>query len=58
MIMGKSLNIHLLRDIDSNKEYIVNSEVKTLTCDPFIKESGLKIIDGQKLIKPLDFSAI
>ena len=43
----------LLRDIDSNKEYIVNSEVKTLTCDPFIKESGLKIIDGQKLIKPL-----
>lgn len=32
---------------------LVTSEVKTLTCDPFVKEIGLNCIDGQKLVKPL-----
>lgn len=33
--------------------YVITSEVKAITCDPFFKELGLKPIDGQKLIKPL-----
>ncbi len=31
---------------------LINFEVKTLTCDPLIKENALKIHDGQLLIKP------
>lgn len=32
---------------------LVTSEVKAITCDPFVKENGLKFIDGKRLIKPL-----
>ena len=35
----------------NNPRCIAAFEVKTITCDPFIKE-GLEIIDGKKLVKP------
>lgn len=44
---------YLINADDLTSKYIVNSEVKTLLCDPFEKEDGLRCIDGQKLIKPL-----
>lgn len=40
----------------NNPRCIAAFEVKTITCDPFIKE-GLEIIDGKKLVKPF-FPAI
>ncbi len=44
---------YLIAEDNSSSKYIVNSEVKTLLCDPFQKGNGLRCIDGQKLIKPL-----
>lgn len=41
----------LMRDDDGN-DFVVAAEVKAITCDPFTKETGLRAIDGQKLIKP------
>ena len=35
-----------------NPRCIAAFEVKTLTCDPFIKEEELAISDGKKLVKP------
>lgn len=35
----------------NNPRCVAAFEVKTITCDPFIKE-GLEIIDGKKLVKP------
>lgn len=43
----------LLNTSHSSQKRIVTSEIKTLTCDPFVKEDSLKMVDGQKLIKPL-----
>jgi len=43
----------LLKDLESNENILINSEVKTLLCDPFTKEIDIKLIDGQKLVKPL-----
>lgn len=43
----------LMRDEDNGSDFVVASEVKAITCDPFAKETGLRAIDGQKLIKPL-----
>ena len=48
----KKFEYSLLISIDDVK-YIITSEVKAITCDPFFKEVGLKAIDGQRLIKPL-----
>ena len=42
----------LMRDKDNGSDFVIASEVKAITCDPFAKELGLKVIDGQKLIKP------
>lgn len=44
---------YLMADLNLCPKYIVNSEVKTLLCDPFKKENELKCTDGQELIKPL-----
>lgn len=35
-----------------NPSCIVAFEVKSLSCDPFEREQGIKIKDGQKIIKP------
>lgn len=43
----------LLNTSNTNSKRIIASEIKTLTCDPFVKEGSLKLVDGQKLIKPL-----
>lgn len=43
----------LLNTPNSHKKRILTSEIKTLICDPFVKEDALSIADGQKLIKPL-----
>ena len=43
----------VFNDLNESKNLVITSEIKTITCDPFKKETGLKIIDGQKLIKPL-----
>ena len=51
---GKKFEYSFLLNIpNENSKKIITSEVKTLTCDPFVKEDSLKLIDGQKLIKPL-----
>ena len=42
----------LMSDDDNGDDFVVVSEVKTITCDPFVKEMDLRAIDGQKLIKP------
>ena len=36
-----------------DKTVLINSEVKTLLCDPFEKEGALPAKDGHKLMKPL-----
>ena len=36
----------------NNPRCITAFEVKTITCDPFVKEKGLEVIDGKKLVKP------
>lgn len=43
----------LLNTSDANCKRIITSEIKTLTCDPFVKEDSLNLVDGQKLIKAL-----
>ena len=43
----------LLSIAQTHLKLLINSEVKTLLCDPFQKENGLRYVDGQKLIKPL-----
>lgn len=48
---GKKFEYSLL--ISGFANCLMASEVKAITCDPFKKETGLKCIDGQKLIKPL-----
>lgn len=37
---------------DNGKDDLINIEVKTMVCDPFIKESDIRIEDGITLIKP------
>jgi len=43
----------LMTNNNSVQKYMVNSEVKTLLCDPYVKEDELNCKDGQQLIKPL-----
>ncbi len=42
----------LIRNENNGSDFVVTSEVKAITCDPFAKEMVLKPVDGQKLIKP------
>lgn len=42
----------LLNLAEINCKKIITSEIKTLTCDPFVKEKSLRLIDGQKFVKP------
>lgn len=52
---GKKFEYSFLLNLCSknSKRIIITSEIKTITCDPFVKEDSLKLIDGQKFIKPL-----
>lgn len=43
----------MLDILGADKKRIITTEIKTLTCDPFVKEQSLKLTDGQKLVKPL-----
>ena len=47
----KKLEYSLLFDNNQNGD-LINFEVKTLTCDPFMKEADLRVMDGKQLVKP------
>lgn len=48
----KILEYGLVLDNDKLNDVYVNVEVKTITCDPFIRESGVQFRNGQKFLKP------
>jgi hypothetical protein len=53
---NKKLEYSLVIDgtkLDNFDNIYINVEVKTITCDPFIQESGVHFRNGQKFIKPL-----
>lgn len=46
---GKKLEFSIKR---KGNPWLINCEVKTLTCDPFFKEGGIAVKDGTVLLKP------
>lgn len=52
---NKMIEYSLLFNIQKENSDLINFEVKTITCDPFMKESDLRVINGKQLVKPYFF---